>query len=155
MMLSMTPMNDCRRHDQDVTGNTRIDDGRQRTTTESHHQLCLQRTKASKGKVAAGFRGSGVAGDTALRMSTLLATVVVVIMMMVLVSVVEADNRRRPPYTEEQRQAEYVKRNHTFPFPQYNPNTEGTTLRVFFHAVLEIARPRSIIILSAMATACD
>jgi hypothetical protein len=31
----------------------------------------------------------------------------------------------RPPYTEEERQEEYVKRGHTFPFPHYVPQTDG------------------------------
>jgi hypothetical protein len=31
----------------------------------------------------------------------------------------------RPPYTEEQRQAEYIKRGYTFPFPHYVPQTKG------------------------------
>jgi hypothetical protein len=34
-------------------------------------------------------------------------------------------NRRKPAYTEEQRQLEYIKRGHTFPFNDYTPNTTG------------------------------
>ena len=40
--------------------------------------------------------------------------------------------RRRAPYTEEERQAKYIERNHTFPFPEYTPNTEGVFSRSFF-----------------------
>ncbi|KAG7349311.1 hypothetical protein IV203_011908 [Nitzschia inconspicua] len=32
---------------------------------------------------------------------------------------------RRPAYTEDERQAEYIKRGHKFPFPHYVPDTEG------------------------------
>mmetsp|Transcript_24209 Transcript_24209/g.57271 ORF Transcript_24209/g.57271 Transcript_24209/m.57271 type:complete len:391 (-) Transcript_24209:2842-4014(-) len=35
------------------------------------------------------------------------------------------EGRRRAPYTEEERRAKYIERNHTFPFPEYTPNTEG------------------------------
>ena len=38
---------------------------------------------------------------------------------------VEGGLRNRPRYTEEERQAEYIKRGYSFPFEQYNPNTEG------------------------------
>ena len=34
------------------------------------------------------------------------------------------DGRLKPPYTEEQREAEYIKRGHTWP-PKIYPNVEG------------------------------
>lgn len=33
----------------------------------------------------------------------------------------------RPPYTEEERNAEYHRRGHTYPIPEFIPNTEGWT----------------------------
>ena len=36
-----------------------------------------------------------------------------------------SSQRRKPAYTEDERQAEYIKRGHSFPFAKYTPNTEG------------------------------
>lgn len=33
--------------------------------------------------------------------------------------------RQKPPYTAEERVLEYHRRGHTWPLPQYNPNTKG------------------------------
>ena len=54
----------------------------------------------------------------------MLVLVVVLMTLTILVEKVHA-RRRRAPYTEEERMAEYTKRGHTFPFPKYNPNTQG------------------------------
>jgi hypothetical protein len=49
------------------------------------------------------------------------------VLFLALLPVSESQNRKKPAYTEEQRQAEYIKRGHTFPFQKYTPPTEGWT----------------------------
>jgi preprotein translocase subunit SecY len=62
-----------------------------------------------------------------MMMAVLLLLTAIAVVVVVVVVNAEETQRRRAPYTEAERQEEYIKRNHTFPFPQYTPNTEGTT----------------------------